>query len=238
MNKKYYKLPAAILSAGLSPRAILLYAILADRSELSEKGTAFKDKEGTYIIFRIEEICTTLGVGERTAKYMLAELEDSGIIKRRKQGHGKPQKIYVQDIENMRKNATQKTAPQEVQKTAPQEVQKTAPQEVQKTARLINNNTDNNNTDQSSSAQRLKSLIDIIESTSAEMGIKLSERKIEKLMKRIRKRSDEIGSLKAYLRTAIRNADLLPEPEKGGYEPTYSIEEYEKTSILDYEDEE
>ena len=222
MNKKYYKLPAAILSAGLSPRAILLYAILADRSELSEKGTAFKDKEGTYIIFRIEEICTTLGVGERTAKYMLAELEDSGIIKRRKQGHGKPQKIYVQDIENMRKNATQKTAPQEVQKTA----------------RLINNNTDNNNTDQSSSAQRLKSLIDIIESTSAEMGIKLSERKIEKLMKRIRKRSDEIGSLKAYLRTAIRNADLLPEPEKGGYEPTYSIEEYEKTSILDYEDEE
>ena len=103
-TNKYYKLSAELLTLPLTPRAMILYAILADRQELSRKtGDKYHDKDGYYIIYTITDICAVLGIGERTAKYALAELEDAGLIERRKQGRTKPQKIYVQDIVKCKK---------------------------------------------------------------------------------------------------------------------------------------
>ena len=132
---KYYQIPASLMSAGLSPRAVLTYAVLAQRASI----TILNDKHGKYIICKISSLCEIMRIGERTAKYALAELEDAGLITKRKQGKNLPQKIYVNETnETEAKEITppevQKTAPPEVQKTAPPEVQKTAPPEVQKTA--------------------------------------------------------------------------------------------------------
>ena len=221
MSKKYYKLPADLLTCGLTPRAILLYCVLADRSELSKKNELFQDKHGSYIIFKIEEICSVLGVGERTAKYALAELEDFGLIERRKQGRTKPQKIYVYAIEEVK---CKKLHLNEVQKTAPHEVQKTAPH---------NNNTDNNNTDiSSSSTERMILILQMIDAAAREMRVSLTEKQIEKLIKRIRKNSDKIGNLKSYLRTAVINASALPDSEDEGFPAAYDIDLYNDNRVL------
>ena len=246
-TKKYYKLPAELLSLPLTPRAMLLYAVLADRKELSKKNELFTDKEGVYIIYRIEEICSTLGIGERTAKYALAELEDTGLIIRRKQGKTKPQKIYVQDLVKCKKLHLS-----DVQKIAPHEVQKIAPHN--------NNNTDYNNTDSSSTAATadtqpeaqseaqpeaqsetyLPTLIAMIDRAAAQIGKPIDDVGRIRVLNRYRK-AKCISSPQAWITAVIKNlplADLCghDKDSKDGYAPAYSIEDYESTSVLDEED--
>ena len=186
-KSKYYKLSADILQMPLTPRAMIIYSILADRQELSRKNELFQDKNGCYIIFRINDICEITGIGERTAKYALAELEDAGLIERKKQGRNHPQKIYVHEV--------QKSAlytPDKVQKIAPPEVQKIAPPEVQKIA-PPNNNTDTSSTDTSSSAaatsaattSRIPELIAMIDECAAELKKTITDKDRLKLLKKI-----------------------------------------------------
>ena len=220
-NGKYYKLQAELLSSGLTPRAMVLYAVLADRAELSKSNSKFRDATGIYIIFPITDLCEALGIGERTVRYAMAELEDAGLIATRKQGKSLPQKIYVH---------------------APSERQEIAAQDRQKIATL-NNNTDSTYPDYLSSSGRagsgrgLVKLIGLIDSIAAAEKIELDDDQVYKLIKKVRKQGQKIGNLQGWLRAAIRNADILPktseEPE--GYAPTYDIEEYERTNIFDEE---
>ena len=240
---KYYKMPAELLSLPLTPRAMLLYAVLADRAELSKKNELFSDKYGYYIIYRIEEICSTLDIGERTAKYALAELEDIGLIVRRKQGRTKPQKIYVQNIMTCKKLHLT-------------EVQKIAPHEVQKIAPLNNNNTDYNSTDSSSTAAAadtqpeaqpeaqpttyLPTLIAMIDRAAAQLSRKIDDVGRIRVLNKYRK-ADNISSPQAWITAVMRNMPLTDlcgrgKDSKEGYAPAYSIEDYESTSVLDYDD--
>ena len=229
MSSKYYKLPADLLQSGLTPRAILLYAILADRAELSKKtGAAFKDKYGTYIIFPIKKLCEALTVGERTVRYALSELEDEGYIKTRKQGRTRPQKIYMCDRQNIAAHCTS-----DRQEIAAHDRQEIAAHDRQEIA-AHNNNTNNTNTNLSSS-QRMIKLLELIDAISDEEHIALSQKQIEKIIKRIRKNAKDIINLRAYLKTMIQNESATPEPADE-YEPTYNIEEYERTSVIDEED--
>ena len=52
----------------------------------------------TYIIFTIEEIMNLMNQGNKKVNKILIELEQHGLIYRRHQGLGKPNKIYVHDI--------------------------------------------------------------------------------------------------------------------------------------------
>ena len=234
-SKKYYKLPAELLSLPLTPRAMLLYAILADRAELSKKNELFTDKMGSYIIYRIEEICLTLGIGERTAKYALAELEDAGLIIRRKQGRTKPQKIYVQDLVKCKKLHLS-----EVQKIAPHEVQKIAPH---------NNNTDYNNTDSSSNAAAqtaapadtqpttyLPTLIAMIDKSAAQLGRQIDDVGRIRILNKYRK-ADNISNPQAWITAVMRNMPLIDlcgnKKDSNGFAATYDIADYESTSVLD-----
>ena len=80
--------------------AKVLYGILLDRKCLSNSnGDAWRDEFGiTYIIFTIEEIMNLMNLGNKKVNKMLIELEQHGLIYRRHQGLGKPNKIYVHDI--------------------------------------------------------------------------------------------------------------------------------------------
>ena len=231
-KSKYYKLSADILQMPLTPRAMIIYSILADRQELSRKNELFQDKNGCYIIFRINDICEITGIGERTAKYALAELEDAGLIERKKQGRNHPQKIYVHEV--------QKSAlytPDKVQKIAPPEVQKIAPP---------NNNTDTSSTDTSSSAaatsaattSRIPELIAMIDECAAELRVQLDDKARLKLLRKIQKNSKKIHALKPWLRTVMASGSVLDsiddDDDSGkGYQPSYDIAEYESTSVLD-----
>ena len=104
---KFYKLPAELFAYDLTPKAMIMYAVLADRAELSKKNPTFKDKDGTYIIYPVSDLCALTRAGERTVRYILAELEDRGLISTRKQGKGLPQTIYIHSIPDRQKSAGQ-----------------------------------------------------------------------------------------------------------------------------------
>lgn len=77
-----------------------LYMILLDRRCLSESnGRDWKDEYGcTFIYFTIEEMMYLLQLGNKKINGLLKELESYGLIYRRHQGLGKPNKIYVYDL--------------------------------------------------------------------------------------------------------------------------------------------
>lgn len=258
---KYYKLQAELLSLPLTPRAAILYAVLADRQELSKKNELFRDSHGCYIIYRIEDICTVLGVGERTAKYLLAELEDSGLIERKKQGKNHPQKIYVHEVQDFaphNQNKVQKTAPYTADK-----VQDFAPPEVQDFAPPNSIYTDGSNTDTSSSTPaapkpepkpepkqepkqqpeqktntHLPELIRTIDEIAAQLHLTLTDKDRLKILRKIQKHGKGIHALKPWLRAVMASGSwtngIADDDDSGkGYQPSYDIEEYESTSVLD-----
>lgn len=79
-------------------------------------------------------------------------------------------------------------------------------------------------------------LLGMIDRAARDTGVHLSDKQLNKLLKRLRKHADTIGNLSAYLRTAVTNAAALPDPDEP-YAATYDIDEYEHTSVI-YEDDE
>ena len=98
----FYMLPKILLSddhfKSLSSDAKIFYACLLERSSYSYKNNWIDDEDRVYIIFTIEEIMETLGVSNKTASKISAELENIGLIKKKRQGLGKPNIIYVKDF--------------------------------------------------------------------------------------------------------------------------------------------
>ena len=227
---KYYKLSAELLSYGITPRAMVLYAVLADRAELSKGKQEFTDERGTYIIYKREDICSVLNIGKRTADYAIAELEDAGLLVRKRQGKTLPVRIYVQEpgSERSAKNSASGSAKNCASGSA---------------KNCAYNYTDSNYTEELSSSGKagtgrgLVKLIGLIDSIAAAEHITLDDDQVYKLIKKVRKQGQKIGNLQGWLRAAVRNADMLPkgDPEPEGYAPTYDIAEYESTSILDEE---
>ncbi len=85
--------------SGISAEAKLLYSLLFDRTELSNKNGWLDDRERVYIIFTIEEIKECMNCGNKKAIQLLDELENkAGLIERKRQGLGKPNLIYVKSF--------------------------------------------------------------------------------------------------------------------------------------------
>jgi hypothetical protein len=101
---KFYRIPKRFFKEDMfrdmTNVAKVLYGILLDCKCLSDSnGDAWRDEFGiTYIIFTIEEIMNLMNLGNKKVNKMLIELEQHGLIYRRHQGLGKPNKIYVHDI--------------------------------------------------------------------------------------------------------------------------------------------
>ena len=94
-KKKYVTIPTHLIGK-VSSTAIIIYALLADRHELSVKqGYRFRDCSGYYIIYTEQDLSEVIGISVRTVRRMLTELVGAGLIRTRKQGKGLPQKIYV-----------------------------------------------------------------------------------------------------------------------------------------------
>ena len=86
---------------GMSPYAKLLYVILSDRLEGSEKNKQFQDEDGTpFVYFTVDDLMIVLGCSKRTIDRALKELENIGLISRVRQYACKANKIYVHDIKS------------------------------------------------------------------------------------------------------------------------------------------
>jgi len=84
---------------GISAEAKLLYSILFDRTELSNRNGWRDDQDRVYIIFTIAEITESMNCGNKKAIQLLDELEHkAGLIERKRQGLGKTNLIYVKSF--------------------------------------------------------------------------------------------------------------------------------------------
>ncbi len=109
----YFRIPRQLITdvrfKHLSTDAKLLYGMLLDRMGLSVKNGWFEEDGRVYIYYTVEEICEDMNCGRDKAMKLLAELDTGkgvGLIKRTRQGQGKPTKLYV-------KRFTTRTVPQQ-----------------------------------------------------------------------------------------------------------------------------
>ena len=96
---QFYRVPQALFTnekfIRISCEAKLLYGFLLDRCGLSQKNKWYDDDEKIYVFFKQEEAIEKLNIGKNKAVKIFNELEQIGLIIRKKQGQGKPTKIYV-----------------------------------------------------------------------------------------------------------------------------------------------
>lgn len=215
----YVKFDKELLKTGLSPRAMILYALIADRIGLSTEN-GWKDSFGTFCYYTMNSIAEEMNIDKRQAQRLIHELEAAELILRQRQKGNKPFKIYIAPV-SVRgdKNVTP-----EMTKMSPLEVTKMSPESEQY-----------NQTNISSSSSSIEELISEAEATT---GRSLSEEGRKKIKNSILKNKDKIGNLKAYICSCVINTSTLESMEhtKSKYAPTYDIAEYESTSIIDFMD--
>lgn len=76
----------------------MLYCIAMDRMSLSAKNGWLDEKQRVYIILTISEIMESMCCASQKATKLLQELETYRLIEKKRQGHCKPNLIYVKDF--------------------------------------------------------------------------------------------------------------------------------------------
>ena len=98
----FYRIPKLLFQDSrfqpLSTDAKTLYGILIDRMSLSFKNEWFDKKGRVFIIFTIEDVKRTLRCADNKATRLLRELEEFGLIERKRRGQGKPCLVYVKNF--------------------------------------------------------------------------------------------------------------------------------------------
>ncbi len=98
----YFRIPRQLITSprykSISTDSKLLYGMLLDRMGLSMKNEWYDADGRVYIYYTVEEICEDMTCGRDKAMKLLAELDTGkgvGLIERKRQGQGKPTRIYV-----------------------------------------------------------------------------------------------------------------------------------------------
>ncbi len=98
----FYRIPKVFYTdprfRQLSRDARTLYGLLLDRVSLSAKNGWYDDKGRVYIIYTLSSAMTALSISDKTATKLFVELENIGLIERKRQGQGKPIIIYVKNF--------------------------------------------------------------------------------------------------------------------------------------------
>ena len=101
----FYRIPRPLFFhpelLNLSNDAKLLYTLLLDRLSLSVSNSWFDERGQIYVYFTINEVQSSLNCGHSKAIKLMAELEKNGLISRKTQGLGKPDRTYVKLLPDM-----------------------------------------------------------------------------------------------------------------------------------------
>ena len=102
----YFRVPKILFRdirfKDLSTDAKTLYGILLDRMSLSVKNGWLDGQGRVYIIFPIQEVMDALGCADNKATKLFRELENAGLVERKRRGLGKPNLIYVKNFADQR----------------------------------------------------------------------------------------------------------------------------------------
>ena len=98
----FYRVPRLLIKdgrfKGVSSDAKLLYGLMLDRMSLSMKNGWFDERNRAYIYYTLEDIMEDLGCARATCVKVIGELDSKkgiGLIEKKRQGLGKPDRIYV-----------------------------------------------------------------------------------------------------------------------------------------------
>ncbi len=97
-SKLYDELFESVKFEGISIFAKVIYSRMLSRVNLSKINNWIDESGEVYIIFSVKEVMKTLGCGNQKAVKVLKELESIGFIKKKRQGGGKVNLIYVKDV--------------------------------------------------------------------------------------------------------------------------------------------
>ena len=213
----------------VSDRALILYALMADRAKSSATRPQFIDSDGVpFVVFTVDEVARRFGIGQTQAKLAIKELESAGLIVGKCQGMGKPKHYYV--------------------KTDGFPPVKTDGKPSVKTDGKPSANQSNNN----QSEYNQSSDDDIIEQIVANY-LKLPQfayitpeiaNSVVKNVENASKKS-KIANIKAYIRTCLVSAlddcavqlsfSTASASDNSGYPATYDLSAYESISAADSE---
>ena len=98
----FYRIPNALFTDehfnAMSAEAKILYGLMLDRMSLSTRN-GWLDADGrVYIYFTLEDAIDMMGFGHNKIVRLFREPDEIGLIERKKQGQGKPTRIYVKNF--------------------------------------------------------------------------------------------------------------------------------------------
>ena len=103
----FYRIPKMLFTEeifeALSTDAKVLYGLLLDRISLSRENGWLDDAGRVYVYYTIKSVKMSMRCANTKACGLLRELDEFGLIERKKQGLGKPTIIYVKDFTRFRK---------------------------------------------------------------------------------------------------------------------------------------
>lgn len=101
--EKFFKMPKSLFTSQystLSSDAKLLYMLIADRFQLSVSND-WRDSSGrTYCYFKREDMMDMLGLSAVSIRKLMKQLQEHNLIEEKRQGFGKPNKIYILSLDN------------------------------------------------------------------------------------------------------------------------------------------
>ena len=92
---RYLALPKELLKLDISPTAMVVYALLLDRANLSQKSGWTDEKGRVYVHFATENMAQYIGQSEGSARRVMKDLEDHGLIKRVNKGYKHPNEVFL-----------------------------------------------------------------------------------------------------------------------------------------------
>ena len=98
----FIKIPKLLVTgedfSSLSISAKILYGLLLDRMAIASKNQWIDDEGRVYNQYQLSEIQEDMNISKRKAGECLNELQDMGLILKRKGGNGYPSRIYVKNF--------------------------------------------------------------------------------------------------------------------------------------------
>ena len=100
----FYRMPKILFVddyfSAICCEAKVLYGLLLDRATLSKSNNWIDELGRVYVFFKQTEAMEMLNIKKNKVIAIFKELEDIGLLIRKKQGQGKPTRLYVLDFSN------------------------------------------------------------------------------------------------------------------------------------------
>lgn len=92
---RYFPLPQFLLDVDISSTSKILFALLLNRANLSQKNVWEEDDGHVYFVYTIEDLAADMNKGLTTIKNSLNELSRNGLLERVRADFGRANRLYI-----------------------------------------------------------------------------------------------------------------------------------------------